>query len=227
MTAGHFGFAAGMKSPAPHLPLWALMLSTYLLDFVFIVLVALGLESFAPLHPEAAAAYGNVLIHAGYSHSLLGAGLIALIAALLASWAWGRHNGIVVGTVVLSHWVLDLLVHRADLPLLPGNAGNGPLLGFGLWDYPLVSIGLELVLVLIGAYLYYQSTQRAPAAIRDGGAQRGRGLVAAGVTGLLLLLLLLADVLALPLLVAVSLMLLLILLCGWLDARLNWAQSTP
>jgi hypothetical protein len=227
MTAGHFGFAAGMKSPAPRLPLWALMLSTYLLDFVFIVLVAVGLESFAPLQPEAAAAYGAVLLQASYSHSLLGAGLIALLAALLASRAWGRHNGIVVGIVVLSHWLLDLPMHRADLPLLPGNAGNGPLLGLGLWDYPLVSMGLELALVLVGTYLYYQSTQRASAAIPDGGDQRGRGLLAAGVTGLLLLLLLLADVLALPLLVSVSLMLLLVVLCGWLDARLTWAQPTP
>jgi hypothetical protein len=222
MTAGHFGFAAGMKSPAPRLPLWALMLSTYLLDFVFIILVALGLESFAPLHPGEAA-YGEVLIHASYSHSLVGAVLIALLAALLASWAWGKRAGVVIGSVVVSHWLLDLLVHRADLPILPGNVGNGPLLGFGLWDYPLVSIGFELVLVLIGTYLYYQSTQRATAAAtRDGGEQRGR--VAAGITGLLLLLLLLADVLALPLLVAVTIMLLLIVLCGWLDARL--AEST-
>ena len=43
MTAGHFGLAAAIKSPAPRIPLWALMLSTYLLDLVFIILPLLGL----------------------------------------------------------------------------------------------------------------------------------------------------------------------------------------
>lgn len=220
MTAGHFGLAAGVKSPAPRVPLWALMLSTYLLDFVFIVLVAFGLESFAPLHPGEPAAYGEVLIQAGYSHSLVGAVLIALAAGMLASWAWGPRGGSVIGLVVLSHWFLDLIVHRPDLPILPANAGNLPLLGFGLWNYPLVSAGLELALVLIGAYLYYRSSQQITTDLR-GGDRRGRALLAAGVTGLLLLSLLLADVFALPLLLAVTLILLLILLSGWLDARLT------
>jgi hypothetical protein len=47
--------------------------------------------------------------------------------------------GIVIGLVAASHWLLDLIVHRADLPILPGNIGNLPRLGFGLWRYPLVS----------------------------------------------------------------------------------------
>ncbi len=48
MTTGHFGFAAVVKSSAPKVPLWALMLSTYLLDFVFIFLVAGGLKYLRP-----------------------------------------------------------------------------------------------------------------------------------------------------------------------------------
>ena len=87
MTAGHFGLAAAIKSPAPRVPLWALMLSTYLLDFVFIILVTVGVESFAPLNPGQPPAYGEVLIQAYYSHSLVGAALIAVIAALLVEAA--------------------------------------------------------------------------------------------------------------------------------------------
>jgi hypothetical protein len=131
------------------------MLSTYLLDFVFIFLVAAGLESFAPLDP-ANPAYGAVVIHAYYSHSLVGAALIAVIAGLLAGWAWGRRAGVVIGAVVFSHWILDLIVHRPDLPILPGNAGGLPLLGFGLWELPTISAILELALALGGAYLYYR-----------------------------------------------------------------------
>ena len=221
MTAGNFGFAAVIKSSAPKVPLWALMLGTYLLDFVFIILVAAGLESFAPIDP-AHPAYGQVSIQAYYSHSLVGAVLIALIAGLLAAWAWGRRVGIVIGAVVFSHWILDLIVHRPDLPILPGNAGNLPLLGFGLWQLPLASAIVELVLVLAGTYLYYQKARNAPAA---DGKRYMRALVASGVTGLLLISLLTADVLNLPIFIAVLLILLLIILSGWLDSRLEWSMT--
>jgi hypothetical protein len=60
--------------------------------------------------------------YADYAHSLLGALIIAATFGLVAGWRWGRRNGIVLAAVVFSHWVLDLLVHRADIPILPGNA---------------------------------------------------------------------------------------------------------
>jgi hypothetical protein len=215
MTGGHFGFAAVVKSKAPIVPLWALMLGTYLLDVVFILLSSFGLESFAPLDP-AKPAYGGTLIDAAYSHSLVGAALIAAFAGLLARWAWGKRAGAVIGAVVFSHWLLDLLVHRPDLPILPGNLGGLPLLGFGLWRVPAISALIELALVIAGVVLYSRSAARA------GGAERGRVLAAAGLTALFLVLLLAADVFSLPLMLAVALMLLLVALSGWLDARLNW-----
>jgi hypothetical protein len=100
----------------------------------------------------------------------------------------------IIAAVVFSHWVLDLLVHRPDLPILPGNAGNLPLLGFGLWQVPLISALAELALVLGGAYLYYRSATGLPSAQ---GSQRGRALTASGVTAALLLLLLASDLLGL------------------------------
>ncbi len=221
MTAGHFGLAAGVKAPAPRVPLWALMLSTYLLDVVFIILVAAGAESFGPLVPGQPPGYGEVTIQAFFSHSLVGAAFIALVAGLLARQAWGARAGVVIGAVVMSHWFLDLIVHRPDLPILPGNLGGLPLLGFGLWNYPLVSAALELVLALGGTYLYYRSAQ-GYAATTGNGAFRTRALVAVTVTGLLIVLLLATDVLGLSLALSLTLMLLLVVLCGWLDARLHW-----
>jgi hypothetical protein len=225
MTAGHFGLAAVVKSAAPRVPLWALMLSTYLLDVVFIFLVAAGIESFAPIDP-AHPAYGQVLIKAYYSHTLVGAALIAAIAGWLAGWAWGKRAGYVIGAVVFSHWILDLIVHRPDLPILPGNFGNLPLLGFGLWQLPAISAIAELVLALAGIYLYYRAARNAPAIRVSDKEHKSRALVAAGITGLLLLSLLATDVLNLPLMMAVLLMLLLIFLSGWLDSRLNWSLPT-
>lgn len=223
MTAGHFGFAAGVKSAAPQVPLWALMFSSYLLDVIFIVLAAAGIESFAPIDPTHPV-YGGTIIHAYYSHSLVGAALIAVVAGLLTSWGWGKRAGIVIGVVVFSHWLLDLIVHRPDLPILPGNLGNLPLLGFGLWQLPAVSAVVELALVLGGAYLYYRSAQRAPVPSGQGEKRQiFNALVISGITGLLTILLLATDVLSLPLFIAITLMLLLIIFCGWLDSRLNWS----
>ncbi len=223
MTAGHFGFAAVVKSQDLRIPLWALMLSTYLLDVVFIILVAAGVENFAPINP-AHPAYGQTAIQAYYSHSLVGAALIALIAGLLASRVWGRRAGIVIGAVVISHWFLDLLVHRPDLPILPGNAGNLPLLGFGLWQLPVVSASIEFALALGGTYLYYRSAENRLVSSGRDGEQRTRVLFTTGLTGTFLVLLLAADLLNLPIFIALALMLLLIALCGWLDSHLHWSQ---
>ena len=222
MTSGHFGFAAVVKSSAPKVPLWALMFSTYILDFVFIILVGFGIESFAPIDP-AHPAYGQVLIHANYSHSLVGAAIIAVIAGIVARWAWGKRAGLVIGAIVFSHWLLDLIVHRPDLPILPGNLGHLPLLGFGLWQLPIASAVLELALALVGAFLYYRSATQAPAEVQE--TRHIKALVAAGVTGVLLVLLLASDFFNIPLLVGILLMLMLTVLSGWLDSRLGWSVS--
>ena len=66
----------------------------------------------------------------------------------------------VLAAVVFSHWVLDLITHRADLPLLPGNLGDLPRLGFGLWRTPVAAAIVEIALVVGGAYLYWRAARR-------------------------------------------------------------------
>src|SRR5689334_6791662 len=145
MFAGHFGLAAAVKSQQPRVPLWALMLSTQLLDVLFAPLYLFNIETLERA-PGAKGGYGGAITHADYSHSLVGAVLIALCAGLLAWRLWGKSAGLIISSVVVSHWLLDLLVHRADLAILPGNLGHLPRLGFGLWVYPALSAALELVL---------------------------------------------------------------------------------
>jgi hypothetical protein len=192
MIAGHFGLAAGVKAKAPRLPLWALMLATFWLDVIFIILYPFGIESLSQVHPG----YGGALIHAYYTHSLVGALLIAAVTGWLASYLWGQRGGMVIGAVVFSHWLLDLIVHRPDLPILPGNAGNLPLLGFGLWEFPVASAIVALALVLVGAYLSYRQAASLPVpANTNSSDQRRRVLTASLVTAGLMLLLLISDVL--------------------------------
>lgn len=171
VIAGHFGFAAAVKARAPTAPLWALMLACVWMDVVFLPLFAAGIETIVPL-PGTRGGYGEGIIHADYTHSLVGALLISVTFALVAAIWWRRSVAIVLGAVVFSHWVLDLPMHHADMPLLPGNAGNLPLLGFGLWSWPVASALLELALVLVGTLLYARAAARAAAQV--GAPERSR-----------------------------------------------------
>lgn len=153
MIAGHFGLAAMAKSRAQAMPLWALMLATVWLDVVFVPLYLAHIETLQPV-PGAPPGYGGNIIHAVYTHSLVGAVLLSAFLGLAAAALWGRVGGLVIGLMSFSHWLLDLVVHRPDLPLFPGNWGGYPELGFGLWQYRDVSIAVEALLVLLGAWLY-------------------------------------------------------------------------
>ncbi|TCZ76612.1 permease [Paenibacillus albiflavus] len=154
MFAGHFGLAAAVKSKSPELPLWTLIVATQLLDVLFVPLYVSGIET---LEIVDQGGYGHAIIHADYTHSLLVALVLSLVAGWYALKKWNKRNGIVIGAMVFSHWILDLLVHRVDLPILPGNLGDLPLLGFSLWKYPAISIMLEVLLIALGIVLYFRS----------------------------------------------------------------------
>jgi Co/Zn/Cd efflux system component len=66
----------------------------------------------------------------------------------------------VLAFVAFSHWLLDLPMHRADMPLLPMNFGHLPRMGFGLWRFPAASAALEAALVLFGAWFYWRAAKR-------------------------------------------------------------------
>ncbi|MFD0698281.1 permease [Paenibacillus sp. GCM10027628] len=157
MFAGHFGLAAAVKAKTPEVPIRALMLSTQLLDVIFVPLFLSGIEKIDDSHGTG---YGEGIIHADYTHSLVGAGIIALLSALVAWKLWGKRGGITIGLLTFSHWVLDLLVHRMDMPILPGNVGGLPLLGFSLWQWPAISGSLEVILIVVGAILYYRTLRK-------------------------------------------------------------------
>jgi len=91
-------------------------------------------------------------------------GISAIFAAVAAVW-WGRRTGFVLGAVVFSHWLLDLVVHRADMPILPGS--QGLRLGLGLWQLPKAVMLVELALVIAGAWLYWRAARQAAATVRS------------------------------------------------------------
>lgn len=183
MIAGHFGFAAMVKSREPTTPLWALMLATVWLDVVFIPLLMLHVETLQPVHPG----YGGFIIHADYTHSIVGTLLISAILGLAFLPQWGRRVAAVIALVAMSHWALDLIVHRPDLPILPGNVGNLPRLGLGLWAEPRIAALLELVLVLAGTFMYWRAARQVSVKAGRSGAWAGLCAFVAAASGILVL----------------------------------------
>jgi hypothetical protein len=79
-----------------------------------------------------------------------------LLSGLIA-WLFLKNSRyfIIISLCVISHWFLDLLVHRPDLPLFPGDTAY---IGFGLWNYPVIASILEGIIFFGGIFLYYNTT---------------------------------------------------------------------
>lgn len=151
MFIGHFAMGALVKPVAPKLPMWALVVAPQFMDLLFLPLVAAGVESYV------SGPYGHSDINALYTHSLVGAALIAAVAYWIGTAVWKtRAAGAILAGLSFSHWIIDLFVHHGDMPWLPGNIGNFPLLGFGLWDFEYAVFGTEIVMAVAATVLYFR-----------------------------------------------------------------------
>lgn len=154
MFIGHFApalvAAAHVKKTGQARALGGMFVAAQLVDFAFFILAIGGIEHFR-LQPGITALNPFDLYHLPYTHSLLGSMAWAAAFGLLALLLLRDLRFAMLGAaVVLSHWFLDLLVHRPDLTF----AGGEPKLGLGLWNVPWVVVPLEL-LITLGAFVYY------------------------------------------------------------------------
>jgi hypothetical protein len=154
MFIGHYGVSFAAKRIDPSIPLWVLFIAVQLLDVFWAPFVLLGIEK-VRIVPGITASNPLDLYYMPYTHSLLAA-LLWSAGALLAYRLLGPRRGgpmaaVVVGLAVLSHWLLDLLVHRPDLPLYDDTVK----VGLGLWNLPVVALALEATLLFGGMWLYF------------------------------------------------------------------------
>jgi len=139
---GHFAVGFAAKRLAPRTSLGTLVLAAQFIDLLWPTLLLLGIERVA-IDPELRGA-PLAFEHYPISHSLLGAiGWGAALGAVFYALTRRRQEAWVVALLVVSHWMLDLVVHRPDLPLL---FAGGPKLGLGLWDRPGLEFAFELAL---------------------------------------------------------------------------------
>lgn len=155
MFASHFAVGFAARRHAPAVSLGTLFLCAQFIDLLWPSFLLLGLED-VRIQPGATASTPLAFVHYPWTHSLLAVLGWALLLGAGYRWLRGDTRGaVVVGLAVLSHWLLDLLVHAPDLPLYPGDS---PLVGFGLWNLPYASLGLEMLLLAIGVALYLRAT---------------------------------------------------------------------
>lgn len=159
MFIGHWAPALAAAAATPRAPkLGTLFIAAQLVDWAFFALLLTGTEHMR-VSPGISAMNPMDLYHMPYTHSLLGSacwavGFGLLVYALLRD----RLAAIIAGLVVLSHWLLDLLVHVPDLTI----AGTPPKLGFGLWNHPAIEMPLEIV-ITFGALAWFARRTRGPA----------------------------------------------------------------
>ena len=156
MFIGHFGLGFGAKPAAPAASLGTLFIASQFADLLWPALVLLGLE-LVDVQPGATTMTPLNFVSYPYSHSLLtlcawGVAFGALYFAIRRSRI---AAAVTVALLVVSHWVLDYVTHRPDMPLTV----NGPeRLGLGLWNSIPGTLAVELAIFAIGLALYLRTT---------------------------------------------------------------------
>ena len=155
MFIGHFAVGFAAKRFAPRTSLAILLAAPLLPDMLWPPLLLLGWER-VRIDPGNTRFTPLDLTYYPWSHSLL----------LCLVWATGfallydrithyRRGTLAIWIGVISHWILDWITHRPDMPLYPG----GPRLGLGLWNSIAATIIVELTMFGAGVWLYAVATR--------------------------------------------------------------------
>jgi hypothetical protein len=155
MFIGHFAVAFAGKKAAPRVSLPALLLAALFADVLWPVLVAVGAEE-VRIAPGSTVYTPLEFVSYPWSHSLL---MLVFWGGLLAAYyrnrPHGARSGLVVGGLVVSHWVLDWITHKPDMPLWP----RGPRVGLSLWNSVTATMVVEIALFALGVLLYTKATR--------------------------------------------------------------------
>lgn len=161
MFVGHYAGAFLARAIDRRLPLAAAFVAAQFVDLWWDAFILGGVE-----HARLVAGLPSNpldLYFMPYSHSLVASLGCALLVFLVIKTAklWGGGTRVATATAgaMVSHWVLDLLVHRGDLPL---SSDDSLKLGFGLWNHPALALSVELGVLVVGAAVYVRTTRERP-----------------------------------------------------------------
>ena len=156
MFVGHYGVSFAVKSFEKRIPLWLLFIAVQFVDVLWAIFVLTGIEK-VRITPGITATNPLDLYYMPYTHSLAaallwsGAGFVGYKVAR----GGASHAALLVAAAIFSHWVLDLIVHRPDLPLYDDTYK----MGLGLWNHPALASALEASLLFGGIFLYLRASK--------------------------------------------------------------------
>jgi hypothetical protein len=163
MIIGHFAIGLALKRTDKALSLGWLFIAAQLPDLIYGVTLLIGAEKINIItgtNPLTSSQYTFF----PYSHSLIAtmlwAGLVALVflIAPFKSNLPKNKTALIMATAVLSHFILDAIVHNPEMDLL----GNGVYkIGLGLWNNPIASYIVEALLLATGLWIYLKTTESA------------------------------------------------------------------
>ena len=177
MFVGHYGPAFALKRAVPETSLLALGLGVQLVDIAWGVFVLTGIEE-VRIVPGFTESNALDLLFIPYTHGLISTFLWAFAGGLVAWLIAGRVSlrvFVAVALAVASHWVLDLLMHRPDLPIY----GDSMKVGLGLWNYRWPAFAAEIISLVVGLALYVRGTRP-----RDAIGRFGPAVLAVTLTGM-------------------------------------------
>jgi hypothetical protein len=155
MFVGHFALGFAAKRVTPRVPLPVLFGAAQLADLLWPVFLGVGLEQ-VRIDPGNTAFTPLDFVSYPYSHSLLCLSIWGIVfGTAYVSVSHAAIDGLVLSALVVSHWLLDYVTHRPDMPVYPG----GPRFGLGLWNSIPATIGVELAMFAAGLWAYQRATR--------------------------------------------------------------------
>jgi len=133
MGPGHLAIAFAAKPAAPKIPICALLIASEVPEILVFTYIALGVENAGASTMTAAEGIRITAPSTVYwSHGMLMCLVYtAIVAAITYAFTRDRRASLITGSLVFGHWLLDFLVHPADLPLF---LAGSPKVGLGLWS---------------------------------------------------------------------------------------------
>lgn len=155
MFLGHLAVGLAGKRFAPRASLATLLFAPMFLDLLWPIFLLLGWEK-VRIDPGNTAFTALDFESYPWSHSLhmtlFWAGLVGFVFRTVTR---DTRGAVWIGLAVASHWVMDWVTHRPDLPLWPG----GPRAGLGLWNSVAATVIVEIALFIMGLWLYMRVTR--------------------------------------------------------------------
>lgn len=152
MFLAHVGVGLAGKRAAPDVSLATWIAAVQLVDLLWPIMLLLGLEH-VRIAPGITAVTPLDFYDYPITHSLVGgltwAAVFVVVYSVTRRQRTTRTAMLLAGGV-LSHWVLDVVSHRPDMPVLP----HGPYLGFGLWYSIPATLAVELTMFALGIAVY-------------------------------------------------------------------------